>query len=295
MALNPDNLRTPFRKLRKSLKNMPKQPSPEEVHDLRTRTRRLEAIMHALMLDQERAGKRLVQTIAPIRSKAGKVRDMDVLTGFASTLVRKGEEECFIRLLEHLGAQRIRFAQELHSAVVRKRKNVRRRLKGYSAFIKKNVASSTATPSDNEPWPANATGVALQLSSELAKWPQLKSGNLHPYRLKVKELRYILQLSGDPDDQLVDALGEVKDAIGEWHDWTELASIATEVLDHGRSCNLLKQIRSLVKAKLNRSLSIANALRKSFHSQHAVGGTRRGARRRTLKNPVLTTAARLAA
>src|SRR5207253_7934757 len=74
---------------------------------------------------------------------------------------------------------------------------------------------------------------ALKLSSELAITTKLDRKNLHPYRLKVKELRYVLQLANDADEQqFVDKLGEVKDAIGEWHDWEELITIANGVVDH---------------------------------------------------------------
>jgi CHAD domain-containing protein len=49
---------------------------------------------------------------------------------------------------------------------------------------------------------------------------QLRKSNLYQYRLKVKELRNLLQLAEDADQQaFIDRLGEVKDAIGEWHDW----------------------------------------------------------------------------
>jgi CHAD domain-containing protein len=59
-----------FRKLRKSLKNVPKQPSPEEVRDLRTKTRRLESTLHALMLDHKQDGQRLLAIVSSIGKKA---------------------------------------------------------------------------------------------------------------------------------------------------------------------------------------------------------------------------------
>ena len=34
----------------------------------------------------------------------------------------------------------------------------------------------------------------------------------------------------------VDRLGEIKDAIGEWHDWEVLVATANETLDHSRKC-----------------------------------------------------------
>ena len=48
VPLDPERVLKPTRKLRKLLKNMPKQPAPEQVHDLRTNTRRFEAILAAV-------------------------------------------------------------------------------------------------------------------------------------------------------------------------------------------------------------------------------------------------------
>jgi CHAD domain-containing protein len=70
MPLDQDKLEGSFRKLRNSLKNVPKQPSPEEVHDLRTRTRRLESTLHALMLDQKQNGRRLLAAVSPIHEES---------------------------------------------------------------------------------------------------------------------------------------------------------------------------------------------------------------------------------
>ena len=228
MPLDQDKLEGSFRKLRKSLKNVPKEPSPEEVHDLRTRTRRLESTLHALMLDQEQDGRRLLRTVSPIRKQAGKVRDMDVLTGFAATLAND-DQECLTQLLEHLGAKRLQFAERLRAAVVQKRKKARRRLRRYSGLVRTDRSRKSA--SHNLEWAVDATAIALHLSSHLAAWPRLNSSNLHAYRLKVKELRYVLQLAKGQNTGFVDALGEVKDAIGEWHDWSELAAVANDVLD----------------------------------------------------------------
>lgn len=68
-----------------------------------------------------------------------------------------------------------------------------------------------------------------QLASELKSPSQRNSQNLHAYRLKVKTLRYAPQLS-DPvkEVELVNMLGNVKDAIGEWHDGEEPTTIASE-------------------------------------------------------------------
>jgi CHAD domain-containing protein len=54
------------RKLRKSFKNLPKDPSPEAVHKLRTQTRRLEAIVTALTPGQNRKARRLLKALTPV-------------------------------------------------------------------------------------------------------------------------------------------------------------------------------------------------------------------------------------
>jgi len=129
-------------------------------------------------------------------------------------------------------------------------------------------------------WPIDAMSLALQLSNELASWPRLDAGNFHPFRLKVKELRYALQLAKNPDADLIESLGEVKYAIGEWHDWEELTGIAGKVLDHGPGRNLIRMIRSTAKEKFDHALSITNRMRQKYSDQQGRN------RRRNLRRPV---------
>src|SRR5881396_3504744 len=83
MPLAADGLWKQPRKLRKSLKKLLEDSSAARVHQLRTRTRRMEAMVYALRLDFRKNERLLLKAIKPVRKKAGKVRDMDVLTGFA--------------------------------------------------------------------------------------------------------------------------------------------------------------------------------------------------------------------
>lgn len=172
MPLDPEKLQKPFRKLRKSLKSLSRQPSPEEVHDIRTRSRQLEAILHALLLDRQKPARRLLGSIAPIRKGAGKVRDMDVLTGFAAGLTARNEEECRLELIEALSGKRQRFERKLSETTAENQKEVRRYLKRYSALIyRRTTPQKSQTAVEQTEWPGDAMAVALQLSSELARWP----------------------------------------------------------------------------------------------------------------------------
>jgi len=272
MPLNPDNLQTPLRRLRKILKAFPQSPPPETVHDLRTRTRRIEAMLRALRLDAKPNEQRLLKAVKPIRRRAGAVRDMDVLTGLATKLQPEGEQECLVELFEHLGAQRDQLSRKLNSRVLQDGPPIRRRLKRASRFVGK-VFERAKKPGQQldkaSEWSADAAALALELSGELAQWPRLDARNLHAYRLKVKELRYVLLLADHADTGFVKILGEVKDAIGEWHDWQELGGIAEQVLDHGPRCEILKLIRSTAKMKFNHALSLANRMRHEYLQEPA--------------------------
>jgi len=86
MSLDSKQLQKPVRKLRKLLKNAAKHPFPEQVHDLRTNTRRLEAALASVSCNPRPRDRKLLKELGRICKRAGKARDMDVLTGFAASV-----------------------------------------------------------------------------------------------------------------------------------------------------------------------------------------------------------------
>jgi CHAD domain-containing protein len=290
MALDPKKLDKPLLKLSKLVQKMSKVPTQDEVHHIRTNTRRIEATLTALQLDRKRKGRRVLDAVTPMRKKAGDVRDMDVLTGFAATLSSEGDRQCLVKLLEHLGQERARGASRLWKTVANDRKAARKRLKACSNVIEKSFKQQSAMP--QREWPVDATAEALHLSGELANWPDFSARNLHPFRLKVKELRYVLELAGE-DDNLTERLGEVKDEIGEWHDWTELSEIAKKELSSCKHCRVLGQIEKTAKRKLETAVRSAQRLRTRYFN--ARRGKQKTHRKATFKEDVLKASARLAA
>jgi CHAD domain-containing protein len=148
---------------------------------------------------------------------------------------------------------------------------LRRRLKRSSAHFEKAISNGGKSDvgkksSDQQPAAAaEAAATALTLAKDLENPPTLNRSNLHPYRIKVKELRNILQMADEPGNQdFIDALGEVKDAIGEWHDWEELIGVAEKRLDHGPGCKLLQELKTISARKYERALSLANKMRRDF-------------------------------
>jgi CHAD domain-containing protein len=257
-----------IRKLRKLLKKAPRRPNPDEIHDLRTQIRRFEAVLEAFDVNSKRNERSLLRHLGCIRKCAGKVRDMDVLTGYASTVNADQERDCLVQLLEYLGAERYRRAEQLHARMRKYGGKIRRRLKRSLARLQKLIPNHNKNSSgDRNAAPADAMAFVLKLSSELATPATLNRKNLHAYRLKIKELRYVLEMADDPGSQgLIDELGEVKDAIGEWHDWEELIAIAEDVLDHKANCKLLREAKVITTRKYETALSLTNKMRERLSS-----------------------------
>lgn len=270
MALDAEQVLKPARKLRKLLKKITKKPALEQVHDLRTHTRSLEATLAAFSLQSK--DKKLLKGLARIHKKAGRVRDMDVLTGFAAALNPKGEENCQVRLIEHLASKRKAYARKLHAAAAKNRGRLRTRLKRTSAELEKllgvkgksKFASKSKIHSMDAPTQAAAS--ALRLEAALRNPAHLGKSSLHPYRLKIKELRNLLRAGeASGSSQFVEALGLVKNSIGEWHDWEELLATAQNVLDH-TNCRLVRQITTTAEAKYGQALAHTENMRRKFLS-----------------------------
>ena len=240
----------PIRKLHKKLKDFPAHPAPEDVHKLRTKTRRLEAVVHAFSSDSDRKAQRLLKLTEPVRKALGKVRDMDVFIAKVHRIGDDSTREGLVRLVEHIATRREKHLGRLRRIIEQHRKEIRRALGQYARSLESG--NGVVSPA-----------AAQILRAELDHWPEIDAANLHEFRIRVKELRYMLQLSADTDRGLLDALGEVKDLAGEWHDWVELHELAKAVLNPAEDRQILRELAAITRDKLRASLTAANRLRKS--------------------------------
>jgi CHAD domain-containing protein len=234
MGLEPRKAGKAAQRLRKFLKKHSGHVTPKQIHRLRTTIRRLEAAADAALPKPSYGEGAALQDIGRIRKRAGKIRDMDVLTADAISMrVPENQQEQLVELVHHLGAQRHKQARRLRSLVRGEGRGISKEVKRLSAHLRRRMSSSKA--GNDAPGTQEVIAAAVQLAAGLKRPPTLNSRNLHGYRLKVKKLRDVIRLANGPvQTGLVEALAEVKDAIGDWHDWEELASIASEILD-GRS------------------------------------------------------------
>lgn len=250
METNLDKAAKPGKKLRKLLKGFPRDPSPEVVHALRTRTRKLEATVHALFPENHKPAKKLLKAMKPVRKAAGHVRDMDVLIANASTVGAEAGPERMVKLVEHLAGLRRKQVERLNEAIAKHKNKARKLLKKHIDQIGKEAGENSALDR------------IQNMAAELEHWPKLHKENLHEFRKHAKELRYMLQLKADADRQAIDAFGRVKDTAGDWHDWLELLKQAEDVLNAETDAAVLKEIRDTMREKLRLALTAANAVRR---------------------------------
>lgn len=275
MAEELERARKAVRELNKTLKSLPKDPPAGEVHKLRTTTRRVEAIVSVLAQVEGKESRRLLKSIEPIRKAAGEVREMDVMIGNARKLARRAEGDSLTRLMEQLQIAREQNARELRRALGRRRSTARENLKEYSGLIRaaaahaQQIASKNGLPTDSQDGIHSAAAIVVR---ELGEWPQLNAENIHAFRLKVKQLRYILQLSSDANTGLEEALGNVQRCIGDWHDWHQLHEIASEILTPERDLALLERIDETSKRRFDQALATANKLRGKYLSMPVARG-----------------------
>ncbi|UWZ86545.1 CHAD domain-containing protein [Occallatibacter riparius] len=239
-----------LRKLHKKLKDFPAHPAPEEVHKLRTETRRLEAVVHTFSSDSDREAQRLLKLTKPVRKALGKVRDMDVFIAKTHQIGDDSTGEGLVRLTEEIARRREKHVVHLSQIIAQRRKPVRRAIRRFEHHLESgNAMLSPVAPQI--------------LGAELDHWPRIDAANLHEFRIRAKELRYMLQLSPETYRQRIDALGEVKDLAGEWHDWVELHELAKKSLDPAEDGQILRELANITREKLRASLTAANRLRRS--------------------------------
>jgi CHAD domain-containing protein len=264
MAGELERVRKALRELGKSLQSLNGESAPNDVHKLRTSSRRVEAIAGVLEAADGKKSRRLIKSIEPLRKAAGGVRDMDVLLGDARKLTRYSDGESLGHLMEHLKTARKQNAGHLQQAIHHRREIAREDLKDYSKFVASVAKHARRSDAKAARAQEEIHNSAMNLMRELGDWKPLDAENLHAFRVKVKQLRYTMQLDAQADSGLMEALGDVQSRIGDWHDWHELETIAREVLVLEEDHALLVRIGETVKRRFERALASANALRGKY-------------------------------
>src|SRR5262249_46185352 len=152
------------RRVKKFLRKRPKKPGVNAIHNLRTSTRSLETTFATLGITTNAKVRRLLRDLRDVRKRAGRVRDMDVLTADVLTLTQEAKQECYVQLVEYLGAERIKYAKKLRNTVISAGPQVRRNLKRNCKRLTKLLEQLETQQASSEAVPATIAK-AMQLSS----------------------------------------------------------------------------------------------------------------------------------
>jgi CHAD domain-containing protein len=251
--------------LRGNLEKCATNPDVDPVHDLRTGTRRLQAMVEAIL--RERNDESLLEPAAEwlgalkkMRRAAAPVRDLDVHRKLLQKLVKYGREgeaapsvstgdstpdlieapeaalstHPVAHQAEHLDSW-LHHARQHNAAALKKRA-----VKLLSKFDDEAAAFESAMMQGprTRHRPRSAAIVALESFARLVnEMQQLDANNLHDFRKGAKKARYIAESAAEDAHALAvgKALKKLQDEIGDWHDWLVLSDEAHAALgDEGK-------------------------------------------------------------
>jgi CHAD domain-containing protein len=207
--------------------------APHAVHGLRTGSRRLQAMLEAMLRDHapaslQKPAKAWLRQLKQVRRAAGPVRDLDVHRKLLEQWVAHESsplQEQAARLDGWLKGRRKHLGARMQKQVGKRRQALDERQSALWAALDSAPAGAMRVPRSTD-------AVALEQFMHAADtMPLLDAENLHDFRKATKKARYVAE-SG-PEEQnsgVAKALKRVQDAIGDWHDWLCLSQEADAAL-----------------------------------------------------------------
>jgi CHAD domain-containing protein len=259
-----DHLRKLTATLRGNLEKCAAAPDVDPVHDVRTGTRRVQAMVEAILRERSDtalhdAAVKWLQMLKRVRRAAAPVRDLDVHRKLLHKLVKYGSKEEGAGITapggdvtgpspslieapaaelptnpvehqaEHLDAW-LHHARQHHATALRKKaEKFLPKFDAEAAAFEAALAQGRRTRHR----PRSAAVVALESFARLVhEMQQLDAGNLHDFRKGAKKARYIAESAAEDAHAIAigKALKKLQDDIGDWHDWLVLADEARTAL-----------------------------------------------------------------
>ena len=256
MTLLEKRMRGLTRDLSGTVSKVTGKPAPKLVHRLRTTIRRIESLVSYSHPDLKKKLERNLEKMADLRKRAGKVRDLDVQIG----------------LLDTLGNGSTVRDRKILAAILEKKRE--RQVKRLESFIKKiqeskffsrmeRIAVHAGVAKDRPLAPLEEAGAQLAvMASDFGAHNTLKPGRLHEARVTLKRIRYLAELAEESSAQkeFIRELKLAQDAVGEWHDWQELADTAEKRFSDRVNCALLREVRALLAARHSAAISAIHQL-----------------------------------
>ena len=250
---------------------------PKSVHRLRTTVRRIESLVSYANPDIGKKEERTLEKMADLRKRAGKVRDLDVQAGLLGTLGNGSAAKDRKTLAELLNKKRNQEAKRLESAI--------KKLHEAKFFGRLHrIAEQAGEPQDGKNRPLapleEAKAQLAEMASDFGSGQTLKPSRLHEARVTLKRIRYLAELAEESAVQkdFIQKLKSTQDAIGDWHDWLELAQRAEKRFSDRANSALVHEARTVLSARHSDATSSVNKLfslvqapaRKSPRSAHSL-------------------------
>jgi len=252
MPVDQEHIKSVVEKLNRQLPKLASKPQPKNVHQFRTHTRRLEAVLEEVAPEFGRNEKKLLKQLARLRRKAGRVRDLDVQVAALRSLKiphDAGRKTQLLRtLVETRSKREQKLAKALDSATVRE---LKRRLK--------RAAADLRIPDNVEPL-VLATRMFARVNHTQSP---LTEKILHGYRIAGKRVRYVAELAGNvPEAQrMLETLKVMQDALGSWRDWLVLTKTAEKTFSDVPDSALVSALRNVTRAKLRQAMQVVTNTR----------------------------------
>jgi len=249
---NPNYLR----KLRKILREIPGQPTPELVHQLRTTIRRTEILLGSHGLSERQDGAKLLGQLNKLRRRGGRVRDVDVQIAALRAVHIGRQEDTKARLMAELEHQRGKQQKKLVAAIEERFSD---RMRARMRKLETSISSGNQKREQKRPRlsPVRLWRSIRELIRAAHQAQPFTPRALHQFRIQCKKARYLAELLPGTAD-LIQQLKTIQDSIGDWHDWLTLTQNAAKIADTGES-PLLAHLGNVTQAKF------ADAIRLSKH------------------------------
>ncbi len=259
MSIDQERNQKLCRRLSRLLGQLTTKPDARNVHQFRTTARRVETLLDALSTDPDRNQRKLLKQLARLRRKAGRVRNMDVQAGLLENLKIGEEEQRKKRVLKELAVLRERRKEKLVEAADKESvKELRRRLEKACERLRDDSAGEHSF---------DPVAGALREFAQVARTQgPMREETLHGYRLQTKHARYVAEMAGMDREakQVVSELKRMQDAIGEWHDWLQLAQRAEKLLANGSEVPLVSAVKNITRAKYRQAIGVCAEVRKNL-------------------------------
>lgn len=250
MSIASERGKLVFRKMERDLRRIATDLNPDAVHSFRTTSRRLQTLLEELLPERTANQKKLLQRLGRIRKRAGRVRDIDVQLAALRSLKSSQEPRRTTQLMHSLIDLRAKHERKLIKLLKKDDiRDIRKRLRKASKELSYDAVRD----------PLSVARKIVEPIAVLAARPD--EDTLHQSRLAVKRARYAAEFSAQTEEsaQFIGQLKKIQDALGRWHDWITLTSIAVDRFGEVHQSSLVAVLQNVTRGKFQQAVDTLSA------------------------------------